>query len=156
MVQWLRICLSLQGTQAPPLVQEDPTCHRAAKPMDHSYWSLWMLEPGLCNKRSPCMRSPCTMTREWSPLASTRENPHAAMKTQHGQNHFKKENLKNIVEMDPGTRGNLGRRRGSWAEPQKLDGHGGNSGRREGVDARGRNMCRMQDTQLGLPADLGR
>ena len=32
-VQWLRICLPMQGTQVSPLVQEDPTCHSAAKPM---------------------------------------------------------------------------------------------------------------------------
>ena len=153
MVQWLRICLPLQGTQAPPLVQEDPTRRRAAKPVDHSYWSPCLLEPVFCHKRSPH-----TTTREQSPLTTTREDPHAATKAQHSRHYyyFKKENLRNVVEMDPGTRGSLGRRHGSWAEPQKLGGCGGNSGRGEGVDARGRNMCRMQDAWWGLPADLGR
>ena len=36
-VQWLRICLPMQGTQVRALVQEDPTCCRAAKPMCHNY-----------------------------------------------------------------------------------------------------------------------
>ena len=37
MAQWLRVHLPLQGTQVQPLVQEDPTCHRAAKPTSHNY-----------------------------------------------------------------------------------------------------------------------
>ena len=39
-VQWLRIRLPMQGTQVWSPVQEDPTCHKATKPMHHSYWSL--------------------------------------------------------------------------------------------------------------------
>ena len=38
-VQWLRICLPVQGTQVWSLVCEDPTCHRATKPESHSHWS---------------------------------------------------------------------------------------------------------------------
>ena len=89
MVQWLRIRLPLQGTQSPPLVQEDPTCRRAAELVGHSCWSPCLLEPVLRNKRSPC-----TATRERSLLASTRENPHAATKIQHSQNNFTKKILK--------------------------------------------------------------
>ena len=37
MVQWLRICLPMQGTQVQALVQEDPTCHGAATPVCHNY-----------------------------------------------------------------------------------------------------------------------
>ena len=33
MVQWLRICLLMQGTQF------DATCHRATKPVHHSHWA---------------------------------------------------------------------------------------------------------------------
>ena len=70
-VQWLRICLPMQGTQVRALVREDPTCRGAAKPMSHHYWvcalepashNYWAhvpqllkpvhLEPVLCNKRS--------------------------------------------------------------------------------------------------------
>ena len=39
-VQWLRIYLPKQGTQVQSLVQEDPTCFRAIKPMHLSNWSL--------------------------------------------------------------------------------------------------------------------
>ena len=37
--QCLRIHLSVQGTQVWSLVQEDPTCHKAAKPMCHNHWT---------------------------------------------------------------------------------------------------------------------
>ena len=36
-VQWLRIRLPMQGTQVRALVQEDPTCHGATKPVSHNY-----------------------------------------------------------------------------------------------------------------------
>ena len=35
--QWLRIHLPMQGTRVRALVQEDPTCHGATKPVCHSY-----------------------------------------------------------------------------------------------------------------------
>ena len=37
--QWLRICLPMQGTRVQALVQEDPTCRGAAKPVCHNYWA---------------------------------------------------------------------------------------------------------------------
>ena len=36
-VQWLRIHLPGQGTQVRSLVQEDPTCHGATRPVCHNY-----------------------------------------------------------------------------------------------------------------------
>ena len=70
-VQWLRICLPMQGTWVWALLQEDPTCHGATKLMHHNYWACaleltshnyWArvpqllkptcLEPLLRNKRS--------------------------------------------------------------------------------------------------------
>ena len=36
-VQWLRIRLPMQGTRVQALAREDPACHRATKPMSHSY-----------------------------------------------------------------------------------------------------------------------
>ena len=36
-VQWLRICLPVQGTWVRALVQEDHTCHGATKPVHHNY-----------------------------------------------------------------------------------------------------------------------
>ena len=35
--QWLRIRVPMQGTRVQALVQEDPTCRRATKPVCHSY-----------------------------------------------------------------------------------------------------------------------
>ena len=35
--QWLKILLPMQGTRVRALVQEDPTCRGATKPMRHSY-----------------------------------------------------------------------------------------------------------------------
>ena len=35
--QWLRIRLPVQGTQVSTLVQEDPTCRGAYKPVRHNY-----------------------------------------------------------------------------------------------------------------------
>ena len=35
--QWLKIRLPMQGTQVRALVQEDPTCRGATKPMRHNY-----------------------------------------------------------------------------------------------------------------------
>ena len=42
--QWLRICLPMQGTRVRALVQEDPTCCGATKPVHHNYWAC-ALEP---------------------------------------------------------------------------------------------------------------
>ena len=36
-VQWIRIHLSMQGTQVQTLVHEDPTCCGATKPVHHNY-----------------------------------------------------------------------------------------------------------------------
>ena len=36
-VQWLGIRLPMQGTWVQALVQEDPTCHGATKPVCHNY-----------------------------------------------------------------------------------------------------------------------
>ena len=35
--QWLRIHLPIQGTRVQALVQEDPTCRGATKPVRHNY-----------------------------------------------------------------------------------------------------------------------
>ena len=46
--QWLRVPLPVQETQVRCLVQEDPTCLRAAKPELHNH-SACALEPGSRN-----------------------------------------------------------------------------------------------------------
>ena len=57
MVQWLRICLPMQGTWVQSLVQEDSTCLGATKPTRHN-GSLRALEPVLYNKGSHCNEKP--------------------------------------------------------------------------------------------------
>ena len=42
--QWSRIHLPMQGTRVRALVQEDPTCRGATKPVHHDYWAC-ALEP---------------------------------------------------------------------------------------------------------------
>ena len=68
--KWLRIRLPVQGTRVRALVREDPTCHRATKPVHHNYWARvpqllkpMHLEPMLRNKRATAMRSPHTATK---------------------------------------------------------------------------------------------
>ena len=38
-VQWVRICLPMQGTRILSLAQEDSTCCAATKPVSHNYWA---------------------------------------------------------------------------------------------------------------------
>ena len=52
MAQWLRIRLPMQGTQVRSLVQEDPTCCGATKPVRHNYWAC-TLQPVRHNYWSP-------------------------------------------------------------------------------------------------------
>ena len=55
LVQWLRICLPMQGTRVQALVQEDSTCHRATKPVRHNQ----------CTRaRKPQLLCPRTTTTE--------------------------------------------------------------------------------------------
>ena len=49
-VQQLRICLPVQGTQVWSLAGEDSTCHRVTKPTHHNYWT-WALKSVSHNKR---------------------------------------------------------------------------------------------------------
>ena len=93
--QWLRIRLPMQGTWVWALVQEDPTCHRATKPVSHNYWACalepvthnyWAhvtqllkpacLGPVLCNKRSHCNKKPTHHNEEGSPCSLQLEKAH--------------------------------------------------------------------------------
>ena len=56
----------MQEIQFLPLVQEDPTCHRATKPMCHNYWAC-VLEPGNQSYRSQGYRKPSDPQPESSP-----------------------------------------------------------------------------------------
>ena len=70
-VQWLRIHLSMQGTQVQSLVWEDPTCCGAAKPVRQNYWS--------------CALEPAHHKWRVAPTPATRESLCAAIKTRHSQ-----------------------------------------------------------------------
>ena len=97
-VQWLGICLPIQGTWVQSLVWEYPTCHGAAKPTSHNYWAstlesvscnYWahtpqLLSSGSRTREATAIRSPHTATRV-APLATTRGRLLAATKTQHSQ-----------------------------------------------------------------------
>ena len=86
-VQWLRICLPMQGAWVRSLVQKDPTCCEATKPVHHNYWACalepvshnyWARMPQLlkltCPRaHAPQLLSPCTATTE----ACTLYGPHA-------------------------------------------------------------------------------
>ena len=66
----------MQGTRVRALVQEDPTCRGATKPMRHNCWAC-ALEPVLRNKRSHRNEKPAHRNEEQPPLATTREGPRA-------------------------------------------------------------------------------
>ena len=87
--QWLRIHLLMQGTRVWALVQEDPTCRGATKPVSHNYWACalkpashnyWAcvpqplkpvrLDPMLHNKRSHRNEKPAHQNEEQPSLAS--------------------------------------------------------------------------------------
>ena len=68
-VQWLRICLPMQGTRVRALVWEDPMCRGATRPMSHNYWAC---ASGAC---APQQERPAHRDEEWSPRPATREKP---------------------------------------------------------------------------------
>ena len=56
----------MQGTWVGFLVWEDPTCHRATKPVCHNYWACMpqLLKPACCRARVPQLVSPRAATTE--------------------------------------------------------------------------------------------
>ena len=61
--QWQRICLPTQGIQARSLVQEDPTCLGASKPMHHDYGARALESPCSATREATTMRSLYTATK---------------------------------------------------------------------------------------------
>ena len=55
--QWLRIRLPMQGTRVRALVQEDPTCRRATKPVRHNHWACVSLRATTTEARVPRARA---------------------------------------------------------------------------------------------------
>ena len=72
----------MQKTWVEYLVQEDPTCHGAIKPVYHNYW-ICALEPGSCNHWMkpvyPRARAPQQeKAQQWEACASQLESsPHS-------------------------------------------------------------------------------
>ena len=65
--QWLRIRLPMQGTRVRALVQEDPTCRGATKPVRHNCWACalepashncWSLHAATTEANAPRARAP--------------------------------------------------------------------------------------------------
>ena len=86
MVQRLRICLPIPGTQVPSLGQEDPTCWGTTKPMGHNFTDAPLLD-GSCSttREAAAVRSLQTAPKRKPALAADGESPWAAKKTQHSQ-----------------------------------------------------------------------
>ena len=84
-VQCLRICLPMQGTQIWSLVLEDPTCCGATKPVCHNFWRPHAYSPCFATRAATAVRSPCT---------TTRESLRAATETQHSKRTKKRSKLR--------------------------------------------------------------
>ena len=81
-VQYLRICLLMQGTQVQFLVCEDPTCRGELS------LSQQLLSPraqSLCAAGEAAAVGSLSTTRKEPPVTATRENPRAATKAQRKQ-----------------------------------------------------------------------
>ena len=74
--------LANAGTWVRPLVQEDPTCHKATKPMGHSCWAhvprSWAL-----HQEKPQQQEAHTPQLESGPHPQQLEKALTVMKTQH-------------------------------------------------------------------------
>ena len=107
--QWTGVHLPMKGTEAGfSLAWEDPTCHRAPKPIatstvSSSCWGPCAREPVLHNKKSHPTQQPAHRNEEESPLMEIRESTDKAKKTQHSQkiktNNFLKHIKKPKVEV---------------------------------------------------------
>ena len=75
MVQWLSICLPMQGTLAQSLVPNDSTCLGATKHKYYKYWSLPALEPLLPNKRSHSNEKPAHCSQRGAPACQNQSKP---------------------------------------------------------------------------------
>ena len=69
--QWYRICLPVQEMRVQFLIQENPTCHGAAKPLHHNYLSLCsraqklhLLGQLATTTEAHEPQNPCSTTRE--------------------------------------------------------------------------------------------
>ena len=70
-LQWVRVHLPMQGTRVRPLVQEDPTCHRATEPVHDNGWAC-VLEPAgnSCEAHTPGACALQEKPPQWEALTS--------------------------------------------------------------------------------------
>ena len=102
-VQWIGICLPMQGTWVRSLVWENSTCLGATKQVRHNSWAylLQLLKPAcqeplLYNVRSHHNETPTHCNEEQPLLSTTRESPCTAVKTQWSQKKNLLKKSKNI------------------------------------------------------------
>ena len=112
MAQWKRIYLPTQGTPVQPLVQKDPTCCRATKPVRHNYGAPALELVSHSYRRQRHNEQPGHPN-----LPHLEKSPRKAMKTQHGQKQIHKslkneKNKKKRQERREQTPG----RQNSWSE----------------------------------------
>ena len=88
-MQWIRICLPMQGPWVQSLVREYSSCLGAAKPMCHNYWAhaaateARVTKPVLCKRRSQHREKTDRCKRSGAPARQTRESWHTVPKTRH-------------------------------------------------------------------------
>ena len=88
-IQWLRVCLPMQGTGVQSRVREDPTRCNAIKPTCHNCWAC-TLEPVFHNKRCHHNEKSVHLKEEEPLLTTVGESLHTAAKTQFSQEKEKK------------------------------------------------------------------
>ena len=94
MVQWIRICPPMQGTQVQPWIQEDSTCQGATqvrtRTPEPTGRSCWRPDPRARapQREATATRSPRAATGEQTPPATAEEKPGAAPKTPHSQSKY--------------------------------------------------------------------
>ena len=79
MVQWLRICLPMQGTWLQSLARLDFTGHGATKPVCHNCWACTLQNPGAATTEAHTPRSQGFTgenTTMRSPHATTKRSPY--------------------------------------------------------------------------------
>ena len=81
----------MQETQVQSLVQEDPTCHAATKPVCRNYWNPHTLGPML-HRRSHCNEKFVNCSWRVAPALCNLRKVREAMKTQRSQKYIDKSN----------------------------------------------------------------
>ena len=85
-VQWLRICLAVEGNTGLTPGPEGSHMPWGNWACVQQLLSLCTLEPVFCTKRSHRSEKPAHCNQRVAPLTATRESLHVATKTPHSQN----------------------------------------------------------------------